>query len=48
MEKFLEENFCKKLKIMTDKIISDFKLNLLNKKHKLRFAKNSICYETRL
>jgi serine/threonine protein kinase len=39
MEKFLEENFCKKLKIMTDKIISDFKLNLSNKKHKLRFAK---------
>ena len=39
MEKFLEENFCKKLKIMSDKIISDFKLNLSNKKHKLRFAK---------
>lgn len=39
MEKFLEENFCKKLKIMSDKIILDFKLNLSNKKHKLRFAK---------
>lgn len=39
MEKFLEENFCKKLKIMSDKIILDFKLNLSKKKHKLRFAK---------
>ena len=39
MEKFLEENFSKKLKIMCDKIISDFKLNLSNKKHKTKFSK---------
>jgi serine/threonine protein kinase len=39
MEKFLEEKFCDKLKILCDKIITDNKFILSNKKHKLKFSK---------
>lgn len=39
MEKFLEEEFSKKFKIMLDKLVLDYKFNLSNSKHKKKYNK---------